>query len=203
MIILVPVAFIAGIIVSIIFLLAGVFILNTIAIQLIFFLNIATILGRLLFKSEPSSNQIIPFGQPQYPFQQGLFPPQFFPQTSPQLPFSPFLNSQLLPPYQPNDSKSSASASSHNPSDKMANLANIEMELMELVAMMKNDLNSKNAEESLMSTEEPPMTDTTDNISRQGQSTEEMNHRLMVENNRQRFRPPMIIDTFLRPPRLQ
>lgn len=202
MIILVPVAFIAGIIVSIIFLLAGVFILNTIAIQLIFFLNIATILGRLLYKSEPSSNQIIPFGLPQYPFQQGLFPPQFFPQTSQQLPFSPFLNSQLLPSYQPNDSKSSASASASS-SDKMANLANIEMELMELVAMMKNDLNSKNAEESLMSTEEPPMTDTTDNISRQGQSTEEMNHRLMVENNRQRFRPPMIIDTFLRPPRLQ
>ena len=191
-----PVAFIAGIVVSVIILLAGVFILNTIAIKMILFLNVATILGKLLYaKSGHSSSQIIPLGLPLYPLQPGIFPPQCYPQCSPQL-----LNNQYLPPYQLNNRKSFTTLSQQPSSNESPDLANMEMELMELIAMMKNDLKSKNVEESLMSTEEPPMTDITDNISREGQSAEEINY--MVENNRQHFRPPMMIDTVLRPPRL-
>lgn len=211
-IILVPVAFIAGIIVSIIFLLAGIFILNTIVIHLVFFMNIAMILGRLLYgQSGISNNQVLPFNLPTYPYQQGIFPPQFaqFPQQLlsqfPQQLLSPYFNNLIPPPpsNHPQEGKNHANfqQSSTNPSDDMANIKNMEIELMDqLVKMMKN---SENIDEALTTTDIPLEADIAESISRQGQSEVEINSMIMMENSQQHFRPLMMIDTVLKPPRLQ
>lgn len=71
MMIVIPVAFVAGILVSVIIVTAFLFILNTIVINLMFLMNIAMILGKLLYGRNGS--QIINYPhEPPFPYH---FPP--------------------------------------------------------------------------------------------------------------------------------
>lgn len=70
MFIVIPIAFVAGILVSVIVVIGFIFILNTIVINLMFLMNIALILGKLLYGR--SGTQVV-----NYPNQFPQFPPQY------------------------------------------------------------------------------------------------------------------------------
>jgi hypothetical protein len=96
--ILVPVAYLAGLITWIVLTVIGIFILNTIVIQATFLLNVMLILGRIIYgKNQPLENrqQIVPFPTfPTFPFAPPNYPPNFPPFNAP--PTESKVLSQLL-----------------------------------------------------------------------------------------------------------